>query len=208
MTITLPSCKTICLSATLTILLAAGPIQTSYAKDTHIGFYLGVRDDGGHRQHGRNDYHRDYPRRYYPGPRYHPTYSRWNNYRPGGQYSLGYRWDSGRYHRNTDRFLITATGVFFGVLAGSEIIRYMNDVDRLRARDAYLMAQNAPVGNRINWNNPESNNFGSVTATRDGYSESGKYCREFIQSISIGGKTEQAYGVACLQPDGDWQIVQ
>jgi surface antigen len=47
-----------------------------------------------------------------------------------------------------------------------------------------------------------------VTATRDGYSESGKYCREFYQTVSIGGRTEDAYGVACLQPDGDWRIVQ
>jgi len=47
-----------------------------------------------------------------------------------------------------------------------------------------------------------------VTPVRDGYSESGSYCREFQQTVSIGGKNEQAYGVACRQPDGSWRIVE
>lgn len=32
------------------------------------------------------------------------------------------------------------------------------------------------------------------------------YCREFQKQIIIDGRTEQAYGVACLQPDGTWKI--
>ena len=32
-------------------------------------------------------------------------------------------------------------------------------------------------------------------------------CREFQQTITVGGRTETAYGTACRQPDGDWKIV-
>ena len=32
------------------------------------------------------------------------------------------------------------------------------------------------------------------------------YCREFQKQIIIDGRTEQAYGEACLQPDGTWKI--
>jgi hypothetical protein len=32
------------------------------------------------------------------------------------------------------------------------------------------------------------------------------YCREFQQSVTIGGVTQQGYGTACLQPDGSWEI--
>jgi hypothetical protein len=32
------------------------------------------------------------------------------------------------------------------------------------------------------------------------------YCREFQKQIIIDGRTEQAYGVACRQPDGTWKI--
>lgn len=32
------------------------------------------------------------------------------------------------------------------------------------------------------------------------------YCREFQKQIIIDGRPEQAYGEACLQPDGSWKI--
>ncbi len=35
----------------------------------------------------------------------------------------------------------------------------------------------------------------------------GRYCREYIRPASVAGRTQQTYGTACLQPDGDWQIV-
>ena len=33
------------------------------------------------------------------------------------------------------------------------------------------------------------------------------YCREFQRDVIIDGKSERAYGTACLQPDGSWKIV-
>ena len=35
----------------------------------------------------------------------------------------------------------------------------------------------------------------------------GTYCREFQQTVTVGGRTEEAYGTACRQPDGSWKIV-
>lgn len=32
------------------------------------------------------------------------------------------------------------------------------------------------------------------------------YCREFQQSVTIGGVAQQAYGVSCQQADGSWRI--
>jgi surface antigen len=102
----------------------------------------------------------------------------------------------------------TGAGVFIGALMGSEIGRSMDEVDRMRANEAVAQAQNAPLGETITWNNPESGNYGSITPTRDGSSSSGAYCREFQQSITIGGRKAQGYGIACQQPDGSWRIVQ
>lgn len=31
-------------------------------------------------------------------------------------------------------------------------------------------------------------------------------CREFTQTITVGGRIQQSYGTACLQPDGSWQM--
>lgn len=102
----------------------------------------------------------------------------------------------------------TAAGVLIGALLGSEIGHSMDEIDRMRANEAVVQAHSAPLGEQITWNNPESGHYGSVTPTRDGTSESGNYCREFYETVSIGGKTEDAYGIACQQPDGSWRIVQ
>ncbi len=36
---------------------------------------------------------------------------------------------------------------------------------------------------------------------------SANYCRDFNQKIVIDGVERNAYGKACLQPDGSWRIV-
>ncbi|MFQ5953677.1 MAG: hypothetical protein ACE5JZ_01265 [Kiloniellales bacterium] len=36
---------------------------------------------------------------------------------------------------------------------------------------------------------------------------SANYCRDFSQKIIIDGVEQNAYGKACLQPDGSWRIV-
>ncbi len=101
-----------------------------------------------------------------------------------------------------------AAGVLIGALLGSEIGHSMDEVDRARANEAVVRAHSAPLGEKVTWNNPESGHRGSVTPTRDGYADSGSYCREFYETVNIGGRNEEAYGVACQQPDGTWRIVQ
>lgn len=33
-------------------------------------------------------------------------------------------------------------------------------------------------------------------------------CREYTQTIVIGGQVQETYGTACRQPDGTWRVVQ
>ena len=116
---------------------------------------------------------------------------------------LGAQFGSGR-----GQLVATGAGVLLGTLMGSEIGRSMDEVDRMQAGQAATRAQTAPLGETIAWNNPNSGNYGSYTPVRDGTSSSGLYCREFQQTVTIGGQTEQAYGTACRQPDGSWRILQ
>ncbi len=102
----------------------------------------------------------------------------------------------------------TGAGVLIGGLIGSEIGRSMDDVDRMRANEAVNRAHSAPIGETITWNNPQSGNSGAVTPLRDGTSTSGQYCREFQQTITVAGETQEGYGTACRQPDGTWRILQ
>lgn len=105
------------------------------------------------------------------------------------------------------RLWATGIGTLLGVLVGSEVGRSLDKADMAYARQANYQAHNAPLGEAITWNNPESGNSGSVTPVRDGKDTSGRYCREYQQTIYVGGQQETGYGVACQQPDGTWEIV-
>lgn len=107
------------------------------------------------------------------------------------------------------RLVGVAVGTLLGALIGGELGRSMDRADRLAAQQAYQDAQTAPIGETIRWDNPDNGHYGTVTPVRQGTSDAtGEYCREFQQSVTIGGQTQQAYGVACRQPDGSWRIVQ
>lgn len=102
----------------------------------------------------------------------------------------------------------TLAGVLLGGFIGNQLGGMIDDQDRSRASAAAQRAYTAPIGQQITWNNPQTGNSGTVTPVKDGYASNGEYCREFQQTITVGGQQKQAYGKACQQPDGSWKIVQ
>jgi len=86
------------------------------------------------------------------------------------------------------------------------ILDNINEEQQRLHEQAQIRATTAAVGETIIWE--EGGASGSVTTTRLGTSTSGRQCREFQQTVTIGGRTEQAYGTACLQPDGSWELVR
>ena len=116
--------------------------------------------------------------------------------RPYGHLYPGY----GRYQSDDDAYKwLSFTAITLKVLD------VLNEAQERAHEEAQVQAASAPIGERIVWN--EGGASGSVTAVRDGTSTQGRYCREFQQSVTVGGQTEQAYGTACQQPDGAWEIV-
>ncbi len=113
-----------------------------------------------------------------------------------------------QFGKGDGRVAAAAVGTLLGAFVGNEIGSSLDRADQAAASQAYNQAYNAPVGQTVRWNNPQSGNNGTITTTRDGYSQSGYYCREFQQKIVVGGKTEQAVGTACRNPDGTWQVQQ
>ena len=101
----------------------------------------------------------------------------------------------------------TGVGVLVGGLIGSEIGRSLDRADLNYLNNANTRAHSAPLGETISWNNPQSGNYGTVTPKRDGQSSDGSYCREYQQTIYVGGRQETAVGTACKQADGTWRIV-
>jgi len=81
----------------------------------------------------------------------------------------------------------------------------LNEAQERAHEAAQVRATTAAVGETIVWTLGSA--AGSVTTVREGTSTTGRQCREFQQTVTIGGKSEQAYGTACLQADGAWEVV-
>jgi surface antigen len=105
------------------------------------------------------------------------------------------------------RLAMTALGTLAGAAIGNRVGKRMDDVDRMKMREAEQRAYGAPLNETIIWNNPNTGHSGTVTPIRDGRRSSGEYCREFQSEINVGGQREKGYGTACQQPDGSWKIV-
>jgi surface antigen len=102
----------------------------------------------------------------------------------------------------------TLLGVLAGGFIGSQVGRSLDEADVKYARMSTQSAlDTTPSGQTVSWKNPDSGNYGTITP-RPAYQTNGTYCREFQQTITVGGQTQDAYGTACRQPDGSWKIVQ
>lgn len=103
--------------------------------------------------------------------------------------------------------LATGAGVFFGALIGGGIGKQLDEKDRLEAERATQNAlESSRSGQTITWANPDSGNSGTVTPTKTYHTNNNVYCREYQQTVTIGGNTEDAFGTACRQPDGSWKV--
>ena len=148
-----------------------------------------------------------------PGPEWHPPVrhggpefvvppERMRHYRnvvivrPHGHWYPGYAY----YRSDAEAYKFLAfTAISLAALDA------LSEAQERTLEAAQVRAITAPIGQAITWNDGGAS--GSVVALRDGKSTSGRYCREFQQTVTVGGKAEQAYGTACQQPDGAWEIV-
>lgn len=114
-----------------------------------------------------------------------------------------------QFGKGSGQLAATAIGTLLGAYAGSELGKSLDRADQMAASQAQSAAYAAPVGQTIRWNNPQSGNYGTYTPVRDGYEQgSGAYCREYQTTVTVGGRTENAFGTACRQPDGSWKVVK
>ncbi len=103
--------------------------------------------------------------------------------------------------------IAVGAGTLLGAFLGKSVGESLDRADVNYANQAQTKAHAAPIGQQISWSNPETGNSGTVTPRREGTDTGGNYCREYQQTITVGGKTEQAHGTACRQPDGTWKVV-
>jgi surface antigen len=94
-----------------------------------------------------------------------------------------------------------------GALLGGFVGKKLDDRDKQMATQAANKAfEQNQTGQTSVWNNADSGNSGTVTPTKTYQLATGQYCREYTQTILIGGEQHQTYGTACRQADGTWKV--
>lgn len=102
-----------------------------------------------------------------------------------------------------------AIGTLAGALIGQDIGRTLDEADRMAMeQNAQYALEHAPTNTSTPWRNPDSGNGGEITPVETYQAKTGKYCREYRQTVWVGGQEQQAYGTACRQPDGSWEIIR
>ncbi len=109
------------------------------------------------------------------------------------------------------RVAMTAIGAVIGATVGAQIAESLDAASQQRASSATQQALDTePVGGTVFWDNPANASgpaSGSTAITRVGMDANGNPCREFQQSITVGGQQETAVGTACRANDGTWFLM-
>ena len=101
----------------------------------------------------------------------------------------------------------TIASAIGGALLGGYVGNKLDDRDKKMASEAAQRAfEQNKTGQASVWNNPDSGHSGTVPPTKTYQLATGEYCREYTQTIMIGGGPHQTYGTACRHADGTWQI--
>ena len=111
--------------------------------------------------------------------------------------------------KGSGRVAAGAAGALLGAFLGNQVGLSLDRADQLAMQKTTTYAlETSKSGKAVAWRNPDSGNSGVVIPKPAFKSNTGRYCREFQQTITIGKKTAEAYGKACRKPDGSWKIVR
>lgn len=100
-----------------------------------------------------------------------------------------------------------AVGTLLGAGLGSSIGASLDRADMIQYNQTSQRALEVGQPNQqFPWSNPQSGNSGTVVPQGYYQQANGNYCREYTQTINVGGRLEEGYGTACRQSDGTWKI--
>jgi surface antigen len=133
----------------------------------------------------------------------------------GGYHHRDYYRGYSRHHHRGNGLAAGILGGIIGLAVGSAIANQNNSSDRVVVRERVV--EPAPV-----WRNPDvydrdygygnygpSNGWYQPVSQQQPAPQQASSClqtREYQTHITVGGKDVEAYGTACLQPDGSWKF--
>lgn len=155
--------------------------------------------------HGRGHHYVPYVKRTYISNRYYePSYDYsevrcTNNYNPLGLLLGGAA--GGIVGKQIGKGRGNTAAIIGGAVLGSAI---GSGVYQTNCTEQVI--QQVPVGTPISWQDARNQEYYSVTTTNE-YRRAGRYCREYQARATVGGRIQDTYGTACMQPDGSWEVI-
>jgi len=108
-------------------------------------------------------------------------------------------WIGSNTGKGKGNILAIATGTLLGAYIGHEVGYSLDRADmQYMQKASYETFEYTPSNTTSRWINPDSGNSGTITPTHTYTTDYGQYCREFTQTINVGGKVQKGYGKACL----------
>ena len=123
--------------------------------------------------------------------------------------AVGGAWLGSNVGKGKGQIAAIAAGTLLGAALGNSIGASLDKADMAYYNTVSQdTLENAKTGNEVAWRNPDTGTSGTITPVRT-YQEvaSQRHCREYQQTITVGGNTETGFGTACRQPDGRWKII-
>jgi len=104
--------------------------------------------------------------------------------------------------------------VLVGALLGNEIGRSLDPGPRTAlSTPTDRTLESLPSNRPVPWQNPDAAPSAAPARPPLGTvaplpGAAGENCREYQQTIIVGGEKRPGYGTACQQPDGSWKIIR
>lgn len=92
-------------------------------------------------------------------------------------------------------------------LGGGDPALYANLSDEDVALAARLMQQTlerAPDGTTRRWSNGQTGHGGTITPVKTYVTESGHFCRDYREELTLGGREQRYFHTACRTDDAHW----
>lgn len=111
---------------------------------------------------------------------------------------------SGGGHRRggVDKSTLTGGTLLTGIL-NSDVGKAMDRQDQMNMQQAVM---NTPLDQEAQWTNKRRHADYEVVPLREYHDTSGQYCREYEAIVKRDGQSKKAYGKACRNHSGKWNM--
>jgi surface antigen len=123
--------------------------------------------------------------------------------------AVGGAWIGSNVGKGKGNIAAIALGTLLGAKLGQSVGASLDRADiAYYNQTSQSSLETSRNGTTSSWANPNNGHSGSITPIKTYQTSNGTHCRQYSQTVTIDGQRQEAYGTACRQQNGSWQITQ